>query len=183
MTLPNILTIIRMLFPFIIILVLNLNLNNYYEKLIILIIFILLSFTDYLDGFLARKLKIESKFGKIFDPVSDKVLTCSTLMYIISYNSIVLLPSLLIITREFIVSGNREYMLSTKGKNINVIFLSKLKTAFQFISITLFLSYEILINYINILNIAIGCIWISTILTLYTGFKYSYNTYKSNKRK
>ena len=74
-------------------------------------------------------------------------------------------------------------MLSTKGKSINVIFLSKLKTAFQFISITLFLSYEILINYINILNIAIGCIWISTILTLYTGFKYSYNTYKSNKRK
>ena len=183
MTLPNILTTIRMLFPLIIIFILFLNFNSFYENLLILICFILLSFTDFLDGYLARKLKVESKFGKIFDPISDKVLTCSSLLYITSYNSTVLIPSLLIIAREFIVSGNREYMLTTKGKTINVIFISKLKTTFQFISITMLLSSEILLGYINIINIAIGCIWITTILTLYTGIKYSYNTYSSKKRK
>ena len=69
------------------------------------------------------------------------------------------------------------------GKNINVIFLSKLKTTFQFISITLFLSNDLLLKYIDITNVAIFCLWITTILTIYTGFKYSCKVYSYNKRK
>ena len=92
---------------------------------------------------------------------------------------------MLIIAREFIVSGNREYMLYTKGRNIPVIFLSKLKTTFQFLSITLFLANDLILNYnnINIFNFAYICIWITTILTIYTGLQYSYYTFISVKQK
>ena len=177
MNIPNFLTILRLTFPILLTLIYLLNLNTSYEKNIILIVFIIFSLTDYFDGVIARKLKQESIFGKIFDPVSDKVLCSSALLYILSYQNNILIPSLLIIAREFIVSGNREYMLKTHGKNINVIFLSKLKTTFQFISITLFLSNDLLLKYIDITNVAIFCLWITTILTIYTGFKYSCKVY------
>ena len=105
------------------------------------------------------------------------------MLYILTFQNSILIPSILIIAREFIVSGNREYMLKTKGKNIDVIFLSKLKTAFQFISITLFLAYDYFLQYFDIYNIAIVCLWVTTILTIYTGFQYSYLTYYSNQKR
>ena len=185
MNLPNLLTISRLLFPFIVILTYFLNLNANTQGLIVLFFFILLSFTDYLDGVIARKLNLISNFGKVFDPISDKVLTSTSLLFILSYEDKLLIPSMLIIAREFIVSGNREYMLSTKGKSIPVIFLSKLKTTFQFLSITLFLANNLILNYTNIsiFNFAYICIWITTILTIYTGIQYSYHTFISKKKK
>ena len=184
MNLPNFLTILRLLFPLFVVIIFYIPLNNYLEKLIILIIFLILSLTDFLDGYLARKLNLLTNFGKIFDPVSDKVLTSAALVYILTFNSNILIPTLLIITREFVVSGNREYMTYNSGKNLNVLKLSKFKTAFQFLSITLFLANEIMINFINLLNIANFCLWITCILTIYTGIQYSYNVYlASNKRK
>ena len=159
------------------------KLDNITEKKIVFIIFIILSLTDYFDGIIARHFNQESIFGKVFDPISDKVLSSSALLYILTFENSILIPAILIISREFIVSGNREYMQITKGKNIDVLFLSKLKTTFQFISISLFLLHDLFLKYFDITNLAIVCIWITTILTLYTGFKYSYNTYKSNKRK
>ena len=94
-----------------------------------------------------------------------------------------MIPSLLIITREFIVSGTREYMLKKSGKAIDVTFLSKIKTTLQFISISLFLAQDFLINYLNIFNIAYISLWIATILTIYTGLKYSYMTYIFNQKR
>ena len=75
MNIPNFLTILRLFFPIFIGIVCYLKLDINLEKLIILVLFILFSLTDYLDGFLARKLNQESVFGKIFDPISDKILT------------------------------------------------------------------------------------------------------------
>ena len=185
MNLPNALTISRLLFPLIIIFLYLLNLNKYTESLIVLIVFIILSFTDYLDGIIARKLNLVSNFGKVFDPISDKVLTSTSLLYVLSYQESMLIPAMLIIAREFIVSGNREYMLTTNGKNIAVIFLSKLKTTFQFLSITLFLANDLMLNYANIkiIDLAYICIWITTLLTMYTGFQYSYYTFISSKKR
>ena len=116
MNIPNFLTILRLFFPIFIGIVCHLKLDINLEKLIILILFILFSLTDYLDGFLARKLNQESVFGKIFDPISDKILISTSLIYILTFENIILIPSLLIITREFIVSGTREYMLKKMGK-------------------------------------------------------------------
>lgn len=185
MNLPNLLTISRLLFPFIVILTYLLNLNTNIQGLIVLFFFILLSFTDYLDGVIARKLNLISNFGKVFDPISDKVLTSTSLLFILSYEDKLLIPSMLIIAREFIVSGNREYMLSINGSSIPVVFLAKLKTTFQFLSITLFLANNLILNYANIsiFNFAYICIWITTILTIYTGIQYSYHTFTSKKKK
>ena len=183
MNIPNFLTILRLFFPIFISIVCYLKLDIKLEKLIILVLFILFSLTDYLDGFLARKLKQESVFGKIFDPISDKILTSTSLIYILTFENIILIPSLLIITREFIVSGTREYMFKKSGKAIDVTFLSKIKTTLQFISISLFLAQDFLINYLNIFNIAYISLWIATILTIYTGLKYSYMTYIFNQKR
>ena len=158
-----------------------LMLNNYY--VLAFVLFFVAGITDYFDGFLARKLNQESVFGKIFDPISDKILTSTSLIYILTFESIILIPSLLIITREFIVSGTREYMLKKNGKAIDVTFLSKIKTTLQFISISLFLAQDFLINYLNIFNIAYISLWIATILTIYTGLKYSYMTYLVNQKR
>ena len=183
MNIPNFLTILRLCFPLFLCLIVSLKLNLSNEKLLILFLFILLSITDYFDGFLARKLNKETIFGKIFDPISDKVLSSVSLIYILTFEDKILIPALLIITREFIVSGTREYMLESKGKNIGVSFLSKIKTTMQFISIILFLSQDFLINYVNIFNLAYISLWIATILTIYTGLKYSYIVYLSNHKR
>ena len=183
MNIPNFLTILRLFFPVFLCFIVSLELNLSTEKLLILFLFILLSITDYFDGFLARKLKQETIFGKIFDPISDKILSSVTLIYILTFENIILIPALLIITREFVISGTREYMLETKGKNIGVLFLSKIKTTMQFISIILYLSQDYLINYVNIFNLAYISLWIATILTMYTGLKYSYFTYLSNHKR
>ena len=183
MNIPNFLTILRLFFPVFLCFIVSLELNLSTEKLLILFLFILLSITDYFDGFLARKLKQETIFGKIFDPISDKILSSVTLIYILTFENIILIPALLIITREFVISGTREYMLETKGKNIEVLFLSKIKTTMQFISIILYLSQDYLINYVNIFNLAYISLWIATILTMYTGLKYSYFTYLSNHKR
>ena len=183
MNIPNFLTILRLFFPILVGIVCYLKLDINLEKLIILVLFILFSLTDYLDGFLARKLNQESVFGKVFDPISDKILTSTSLIYITTFDNIILIPSLLIITREFIVTGTREYMLKKNSKAIDVTFLSKIKTMLQFISISLFLAQDFLINYLNILNIAYISLWVTTVLTIYTGLKYSYMTYIFNQKR
>ena len=104
-------------------------------------------------------------------------------IYILTFESIILIPSLLIITREFVISGTREYMLKKNGKAIDVTFLSKIKTMLQFISISLFLAQDFLIKYLNIFNFAYIILWIATILTIYTGLKYSYMTYIVNQKR
>jgi CDP-diacylglycerol--glycerol-3-phosphate 3-phosphatidyltransferase len=124
-----------------------------------------------------------STFGKIFDPISDKVLTSSTLIYILTFEINILIPAILIIAREFIVSGNREYMLKMKSKEINVIFLSKIKTTFQFLSISIYLAQDLLLQYYNVSIFALVCLWIATILTIYTGIQYSYITFFSNRKR
>ena len=183
MNIPNFLTLLRLFFPVFLCLIVSLELDLPDEKLLILFLFILLSITDYFDGFLARKLNKETIFGKIFDPISDKILSSVSLIYILTFEDKILIPALLIITREFIVSGTREYMLESKGKNIGVSFLSKIKTTMQFISIILLLSQDFLINYVNIFNLAYISLWIATILTIYTGLKYSYMTYIVNQKR
>ena len=185
MNLPNLLTLLRLLFPLLIIIIYLIKLDKNNEELIVFIIFLILSFTDYLDGIIARKFNLVSTFGKVFDPISDKVLTATSLLYILSYENSLLIPSLLIIAREFIISGNREYMLSINAKSINVTFLSKLKTTLQFFSISLLLANNIILSYFNfdIFNIALICLWITTVLTIYTGFQYSYYSYMSDKKR
>jgi CDP-diacylglycerol--glycerol-3-phosphate 3-phosphatidyltransferase len=183
MNIANILTLLRIMSPIFFCCILFLEFELHIEKNIIFIFFIFFSLTDFFDGFLARKLNQVSTFGKIFDPISDKVLTSSTLIYILTFEINILIPAILIIAREFIVSGNREYMLKMKSKEINVIFLSKIKTTFQFLSISIYLAQDLLLQYYNVSIFALVCLWIATILTIYTGIQYSYITFFSNRKR
>ena len=136
---PNIITCIRLAAPFYFIILIIIFKNQNTQSLIIFFTFVILSITDYLDGFLARKFNVSSDFGKIFDPISDKILTTSALIYLSSINSDILFPSVLIIFREFLISGVREYSLLKRKESVNVSILSKIKTALQFITISLLL--------------------------------------------
>ena len=183
MNIANILTLLRTMSPIFFCCIIFFEFELHLEKNIIFIIFIIFSLTDFFDGLLARKLNQVSTFGKIFDPISDKVLTSSTLIYILTFEINILIPAMLIIAREFIVSGNREYMLKTESKEISVFYLSKIKTTFQFLSISLYLAQDLLLQYYNISIIALIFLWVATILTIYTGIKYSYITFFSNRKR
>jgi len=122
-------------------LVINFSKNFNEEKffLFLLILFILASISDFLDGFIARKWNQESDIGKILDPIADKLLVIiSLIILIISFeeNPIIFFSSILIIFREILISGLREITKSS-GLILNVTILSKWKTAAQLASIIL----------------------------------------------
>ena len=110
--------------------------------LISLVLFVIGSISDFLDGFLARKFNQESSLGKLLDPIADKILLCSLMFAIIliTNDNFIGLMGMLILIREFWVSGLREY---TAINNIqgasDVSFLAKIKTTLQFIAIASFL--------------------------------------------
>ena len=122
-------------------LVINFSKNFNEEKffLFLLILFILASISDFLDGFIARKWNQESDIGKILDPIADKLLVIiSLIILIISFkeNPIIFFSSILIIFREILISGLREITKSS-SLILNVTKLSKWKTAAQLASIIL----------------------------------------------
>ena len=188
--LPNILTSIRLASPIYFTFVIIFFEDTQKQSLILFFIFLLLSITDYFDGLLARKLNITSSFGKVFDPISDKILTSCALLFLSSIDSLLLIPSILIIFREFLISGVREFSLINNKINVNVSILSKIKTTFQFLILS---SLLILNSFQNILlfkgfiatvqltNICIFGLWLVTFLTIYTGFQYCYRVFKNNR--
>jgi len=115
--LPNILTISRIvLLPVLIILIFSdSNLTNFLS----IVLFIMMSITDYLDGLIARKTKNTSNFGKMLDPIADKLFVVLILIAFISDSMLLgihLIPAYLIIAREIFISGLREYASSDDNK-------------------------------------------------------------------
>ena len=147
--------------------------------LLALIIFLSCSITDFLDGFLARKLNQESNLGRMLDPVADKLLVILVLSFLIliyqdTYNYILGIPSVVVISREILVSGIREYFGSTDG-NFDVMKLSKLKTAMQRIAIICLLTSKLSIfENLYLSQLGIICLWFAAGFALYTGLVYIY---------
>ena len=177
MKIPNILTIGRIiLVPFFI--------GTFYlpgamGDWIPFVIFILASFTDFLDGLLARLYKEESKLGELLDPIADKIIVATALILLVMDNTIKnyeVIAAIIILTREILISGLREFL--AKGKIIMPVSnLAKLKTVLQMVSIGLLLSGDTgnkIINFqdYNAQTIGIVLLWLSAILTLYTGYDY-----------
>ena len=145
--------------------------------LIVLIIFIFCSITDFLDGFIARKYNQTSKLGKMLDPIADKLLVILilcffTLVFSNKYGFLIGIPSILIITREILVSGIREFF-GSKNNIFDVLILSKYKTAFQMVAIIILLiSTQDIIWKFYFYNIGIFLLWISALIAIYTGLVY-----------
>ncbi|MGF1561342.1 MAG: CDP-diacylglycerol--glycerol-3-phosphate 3-phosphatidyltransferase [Geminicoccaceae bacterium] len=134
-------------------------------------IFVLAALTDWLDGKLARKLRLQSAFGKMFDPIADKLLVASALMLLVGFDLAPLIPCLVIALREFLVSGLREY-LAGSGKALPVTPLAKWKTASQMGAITLLLLAPALPAAGSITFLGEALLWLAAGLTAMTGYAY-----------
>ena len=174
---PNILTVGRILIvPFF---VLAFYLPGSYGDLTALILFIVASFTDFLDGMLARLLGEESKIGELLDPIADKIIVATALILLVMDGTIreyEVIAAIIILTREILISGLREFLAKGKIK-LPVSNLAKLKTVLQMISIALLLSGETgnkIIDFqdYNAQTIGIILLWLSAALTLFTGYEY-----------
>ena len=174
---PNILTIGRILIvPFF---VLAFSVPGFYGDLTALILFIVASFTDFLDGMLARFLGEESKLGELLDPIADKIIVATALILLVMDGTIrnyEVIAAIIILTREILISGLREFLAKGKIK-LPVSNLAKLKTVLQMVAIALLLSGETgnkIINFqdYNAQTIGIILLWLSAALTLFTGYEY-----------
>jgi len=159
MNLPNKLTMLRVIMiPFFIVFLLVPI--TPYDKWIALAIFIIASLTDLLDGKIARKYNLVTNFGKFMDPLADKLLVCSALICLIELNKIPAWMVIIIIAREFIISGFR-LVASDNGVVIAASYWGKFKTTFQMIAVCLLIAD---IEAINLLTQVI--LWIAVILTV-----------------
>ena len=144
------------------------------------ILFFIASITDYFDGYLARKYNHVSQIGEILDPIADKVLIVF-LLFAISVNLTsyyIAFASALIITREIWVGALRDFNArQNKSDATKVTFLAKIKTTIQLFTISTYL-LGLSINNMLILLAADILLFLSLIITIYTGFIYTLNTFK-----
>ena len=177
MKIPNILTIGRIII--VPIFVLAFFIPGFFGDLIPFFLFVLASFTDYLDGLLARLFKEESRLGELLDPIADKIIVAAALILLVMNGTIKnyeVIAAIIILTREILISGLREFLAKT-SVSIQVTSLSKLKTLLQMLSIAILLTGDSgnkLINFqdYNAQTIGIILLWLSAFLTLYTGYDY-----------
>ena len=174
---PNILTIGRIIIvPFF---VLAFYLPGFYGDLTALILFVIASFTDFLDGMLARMLGQESKLGELLDPIADKIIVATALILLVMDGTIQnyeVIAAIIILTREILISGLREFLAKGQIK-LPVSNLAKLKTVLQMVAIGLLLSGDTgnkIINFedYNAQTIGIILLWLSAAITLFTGYDY-----------
>ena len=178
MKIPNLLTIGRIII--VPIFVLSFYIPGIVGDLVPFFLFIIASFTDFLDGLIARLYKEESKLGELLDPIADKILVAAALVLLIM-NGIIknleVIAAIIILTREILISGLREFLAKRKELSLPVSSLSKFKTFIQMFSIAVLLTGETgnkLINFedYNAQTIGIILLWIAAFLTLYTGYDY-----------
>ena len=174
---PNILTIGRIII--VPIFVITFFLPGFYGDVIPCFLFVLASFTDFLDGLLARLFKEESKLGELLDPIADKIIVATALILLVmdgTIKNLEVVAAIIILIREILISGLREFL--AKGQiNLPVSNLAKLKTFLQMFSISILLSGETgnkILNFqdYNAQTIGIIILWLSAFLTLFTAYDY-----------
>tara|TARA_Y100000590_G_scaffold2796_1_gene3682 strand:+ start:1747 stop:2310 length:564 start_codon:yes stop_codon:yes gene_type:complete len=177
MKIPNILTIGRIiLVP---VFVITFYIPGFLGDLIPFFIFVLASFTDFLDGVLARFYKEESKLGELLDPIADKIMVAAALVLLVMNDIIInyeVIAAIIILTREILISGLREFLAKSQV-SMPVTGLAKFKTFIQMFAIAILLTGESgnrVINFedYNAHTIGIVFLWLSAFLTLYTGYDY-----------
>ena len=172
MTFPMLLTLLRIaLIP---VLVLFFYMSHSWSSIATAVVFILAAITDWLDGYLARRMNLMTSFGAFLDPVADKLMVATALVLLVSRNPDVLftLSAAIIIGREIAISSLREWM-SEMGKrgHVQVSGLGKLKTIFQMTAISLLLFEQDLFG-IPLLFIGLALLYLAAALTLWSMWVY-----------
>lgn len=188
--LPNKLTIFRIILVPIMVIVPFLNikgtfLNIPYTYWIMNLIFIIASITDNLDGRIARKHNMVTTFGKFADPLADKILVLSTMIILVEMNKLPAWIPIIVLAREFIVSGYRLIAVEKGGQVIAASIWGKIKTATQMVAIILafidlnkfgaFITTK-LTGYSLVINIlATALMFVSVIAAIFSGWDYLKN--------
>ncbi len=194
--LPNALTIGRIIIiPFLMwgILAVGSNISSLANApILLLLLFVLCGATDFLDGYLARKWALVSAFGRMLDPIADKLLVAGCLIALnISFGPIwyVLIPSVIVIFRDIFISGTREHAANA-GIVLSPTKLAKWKTAAEMLAILLFLigvsTRSVMPVSANIGDVSIlaskagiALLWLAAILSAYTGYYYVKETFRT----
>jgi cardiolipin synthase (CMP-forming) len=189
--LPNALTILRILL--VPVFVVAFVMPGDAARMVAVLVFALAGISDWLDGFAARKLNAGSDFGRMLDPIADKVLVGVALMMLVAegtftrYNPTTgalsllrLVPALIILSREILVSGLREFLAGTRV-SVPVTAIAKFKTAVQMVAIGAMLLTPLAEVYVpgipslTYAFIAYVLLWVAAALTVYTGVIYFRN--------
>lgn len=176
--LPNILTLLRIaLIPVIAVLLLSPSKNAGFWAAAV---FAVASVTDWLDGYLARRMEIVTTFGKFLDPIADKLIVMAALVMILPFGRVPAWMVLVILGREIIITGLRG-IASTEGIVIPASNLGKFKTIFQIVAILglllhydyhWFFSVDHHYLYVNMHNVGMFYLWIAVVITIWSGVDY-----------
>jgi cardiolipin synthase (CMP-forming) len=173
LTIPTMMTWTRIIAIPLIVGVFYLNIAAAERNLIATVMFIVFAATDWLDGYLARKLNQTSAFGAFLDPVADKILVCASLLVLVHLQRADVFVALIIIGREIAISALREWMaLIGATRSVAVHMLGKIKTTVQMVAIPFLLFEGTLFGVIDTHLWGTWLIWVSAILTVWSMIYY-----------
>jgi len=171
--LPNLLTMFRILL--VPVFALAFAYPGQTGKLLAFAVFCVAGISDALDGLAARRLKAYSDFGRMLDPIADKVLVATALMMLVAggaFDGYKLVPALVILAREILVSGLREFLAGVRV-SVPVTSIAKMKTAIQMVAIGAMILGPLADRFIpGALAFAYTALWVAAGLTVYTGYVY-----------
>ncbi|MFV0680088.1 CDP-diacylglycerol--glycerol-3-phosphate 3-phosphatidyltransferase [Ottowia sp.] len=168
-TLPTIMTWTRIVAIPLIVGVFYLPIAPHTANLVATVMFIVFAWTDWLDGFLARKLNQTSAFGAFLDPVADKFLVCATLLVLVHLQRTDVFVALIIIGREIAISALREWMAQLgASKSVAVHMVGKLKTTVQMVAMPFLLYDGVLLGTVNTRWWGNVLIWAAAVLTVWS---------------
>lgn len=183
MNLPNQLTVFRMILIPVFMLVLALPLSwgeltvagatLPVTHLVAAIIFIVASLTDLADGKIARKYQLVTNFGKFADPLADKLLVMTALIFFVQFQWVPAWMVAIIVIRELAITGLRTLIVENNGKVLAAAMPGKIKTASQMVAISFFLLHDIVFAMFNV-PFAMIMMWIALLATIYSGIDYFY---------
>ena len=178
LTLPNLLTLSRILaVP---ILVYLLWMPSWYDYAITFVLYCLVGITDYFDGYLARAQKTVSRLGMFLDPIADKIMVAAVIVMLVSsrnssgepiIHSFHIIPALVILLREIIVSGLREFLAGLQV-SVPVSQLAKWKTTLQLVSLGALILGGAVPQFPWVHDVGLIALWAAAVLTLVTGWDY-----------
>ncbi len=168
---PNLLTLLRIaIIPiFVVIFFLPFVWAHYLAA----VLFAFACFTDWLDGFLARKLEQLSSFGAFFDPVADKLLVSASLLLLVGSPQLqyITIPAIVIVGREIVISALREWMAELGQRaSMAVSYVGKVKTTLQMVAITLLLAFHQSLTWYGLLGT--GLLYVAAISTIWSMIEY-----------
>ncbi len=172
-TIPTLMTWARIIAIPLIVGVFYLPLPAETRNLVATVMFIVFAWTDWLDGFLARKLNQTSAFGAFLDPVADKFLVCASLLVLVHLQRADVFVVLIIIGREIAISALREWMAKIgASKSVAVHMLGKVKTTVQMVAIPFLLYDGRLFEVIDTRLWGLVLIWVAAVLTVWSMIYY-----------